>query len=252
MKEICWIEVGNSHVAELQYGRLVISPTAPANPHRPYTARIETSSGKMVAAAEYDLEGCKSWASVNLPLMDEVSGELGDCGKAVETLALCQHLLPTETDAAYWLRIEYIKLWMAKRTGQTYEVVDIPLPEFSYDSLNWVEQGTELIADTPHGRAVIHELQQKGVIGERSQHKARIIHRSGAKLDCYSWVDFAEAESAIKKQLKAMDRPDICESHLDIMHFTLDVCKEILPVDADPIHYARLDMLGSRIHLALD
>jgi hypothetical protein len=206
----------------------------------------------VVASAEYDLEGCKSWASVNLPLMDEVSGAFNDCGKVVETLDMCQHLLSTETDAVHWLRIEHIKAWMAEHTDQPYVAADIPLPKSSYDRLNWAGQGTESVADTPHGRAVIQEIREEGGIGSGIRHKARIMHRSGAELDCYSWPDFGEAKAAIRKQLNAMDKPDICESHLDIVHFTLDICKRILPADADPIHYARLGMLGTRIHLALE
>jgi len=248
---IHWVESDQGCRAELQYGSVIIAPTVPANPYQPYTARIETRSGKVVATGEYDFENCKVWAAVNLPLLDEVSGNLAECGNVLDTLALCQPLLSTDTDSVHWMRIEHIKAWIAHETKRVYTAIPILLSRRSYEALHWIDQGMTFIADTPHGQAVIEQIRDTHILGQIT-HKARIRHHTGAELDVYSGPDFMEAEAAIKTQLMALDEPHLNEADLDILHFTLDICKRLLPSDSDPIHYARLDALGLAIHLALD
>lgn len=251
MKTLHWVESGNGYVANLQHGRVVIAPTDPPNPHRPYTVYIETASGEVVSTDSFDLESCKAWASANLTVMDRGSGVYGNFGNAFETLELCQQLLHKDTDTGHWLRIEHVKQWVAEDSGQTYQVVDIPLPDHPPYELNWIEDGTTFYADTPHGRAVIEEVRPKYTIGG-IRHEAKIVHHSGTVMPCHSWVDFMDAETAIRESLTKLDLPHVAEWLLDCLDFTLDVCLRILPDETDPIHYVRLETLKMEMHLTLD
>jgi hypothetical protein len=250
MKEINWLKVGDGYVAQFPYGKLTILPIFPVDLTR-YVVRIESAAGKVITSSEFDLEGCKTWAAVNLPLLDGVSGEFGDCGKVQETLARCQQLLFSELDAVYWLWIDIIKAWMAARIGQPYTIKGMPRPRYSTDKLDWIEQDTEFVAETTYGRAIIRENRQVGVIGGGSRYAASIVHRSGASLDCFVWLDFVDAEQSIRKQLSAISKPSIDKEQLDTIRFTFDICQRVLPVETDPIHFARLQMLETRLQRAL-
>ncbi|MCC7449076.1 MAG: hypothetical protein IT324_16780 [Anaerolineae bacterium] len=251
MKTLRWVESGDGYVAKLQHGRVVITPTDPPNSHRPFTVRIETASGEVVSADSFDLAGCKAWVFANLTLMDRSSGEYGDFGNVFETLELCQHLLHKDTDASHWLRIEHIKQGVAEDSSQTYQIIDISLPNHPPSELNWVEDGTTFYADTPHGRAVIEEGRPQHMI-DGIRHAASIVHHSGAVMPCHSWVDFMGADAAIKENLTKLDLPYIAEWLLDCLDFTLDFCQRILPEKTDPIHYVRLETLKMEMHLTLD
>src|SRR4051812_1942222 len=111
MKEIQWIQQGYNYVADLEFGRVVISPNDSRD--TPYTARIETKSGDIVAVASFDLVSCKEWAQVNLPLMDQIFNDLSVCGNVLETLEICQKHLVNNVNSSHWMRIEYIKKWIA-------------------------------------------------------------------------------------------------------------------------------------------
>jgi hypothetical protein len=252
VKEINWAQVGNQYIAELEHGSVVISPCYPPNHERPYGVQIKTASGEIVAVEAFDLEACKSWDQVNLPLMDQQSNKLYHCGNVVETLEICQGLLSPETDGEHWLRIEHIKEWIGEYIGQPYEIAALSLPQNSPNVLNWVEEGTKFYMDTPDGRLVIRETRDKRVVGGGIRHVAQIIHRSGAVLDCGSFIDFLDAETALKTQVAALSSPHIGEAHLDCVAFTLDICARLLPEYTDSIHYARLGNLETTIHLALD
>jgi len=110
MKTLKWVKVGNDYIAQVQPGKAIISPSElPPKKGWPYIVRLETKSGDVVSQESFDLYGCKAWASVNLPLLDGVTGPLDDCGNVHETLEICQRLLSQEIDAIHWLRIEYIR-----------------------------------------------------------------------------------------------------------------------------------------------
>lgn len=252
MKEINWVQIGSNYIANLQYGRVVIVPNDSVLPFTPYTVRIEAKSGEIVATDSLDLESCKQWAAVNLPLMDQATGDFSDCGNVVETLDLCQQLLSLEVDASHWLRIEHVKKWVAKYSKRFYQIVEIPLSKPTHYELDWQENGSLFIAYTPHGQAVIEETRDKNIVGGGIRHKARLVHRTGAVLNCGSYIDFMEADKILKCRLPELDQPYIDEIYLDNLDFTFAICERLLPEDTDPIHYARLEILKMRIHLTLD
>jgi hypothetical protein len=68
----------------------------------------------------------------------------------------------------------------------------------------------------------------------------------------FDFVDFVDAERALKERLIELDNPRIDQTTLDYMHFTLELCQRILPENTDPIHYGRLDALGTTIFFMLD
>lgn len=250
MREIQFEEIGNDYVAKLKYGIVIISPIH----SRPelYSVRLESFAGEILAQEIFDYETCKVWARINLPVFDQATGEFSECGDVEETLAMCQQVLSIDTDAHHWMRIEHIKAWMADYIKEPYTIKDIPLSKHAADPLEWVDDGNIFYADNRHGRAVIQETRLKGIIGGGIRHKAKIVHSSGAKMDCYEWIDFMDAEIAIRRGLEELDDPTIDEGQLNAMEFTVEVCKALFPVETDPIHYARLDALATRIFLVLD
>ncbi len=259
MKEFSWVDLGETYVATVQLGRAIIAPIDPYIGEKHYRypgidtdlyrVRLETLSGTLIADETLDFEGCKKWAQVNLPLLDLVFGKLGGCGNVLETLEMAQRLLSTETDAIYWLSIERIKKWMAQYTGQTYEIRAILLPEHPLFEFDWIEDGKQFYEETPYGRMVITETRDRTIIGGGIRHTAQIVHHSGAVLNGGSFIDFVEAEAEIKRRLRMFDLPHL---ELENVDFILDICEKILPLDTDPIHYARLGMLVTYIHYALD
>src|SRR5579859_4379257 len=156
--QLKWVEVGNDLVAELEVGKVVISPNeAEDRVNRPYTVEHIARSGDVVLRGSFDLYGCKEWAKANLPLLDQVTGRFDNCGNVLETLEMCQKLISQETDAIHWLRIEYIKKFMADRTEQPYQIVEIPYTEQKEYELTWLENGRISYAETRHGRVEVEE-----------------------------------------------------------------------------------------------
>jgi len=149
---------------------------------------------------------------------------------------------------------------MANYTHQTYQVVEIPVPKHEPYQLHWQEVGNVFYAETPNGRVEIEETREHQRFlsgGVRIRHKVRIIHHTGVILDKHpllgfaDFLDFVDAERALQKQLARLDDPTIHFNTLPCMDFTLEICQRLLSESTDPIHYARLGMLASRISLAL-
>jgi hypothetical protein len=257
MRDLPWTEAEeNKYVAEMPCGRAIIEPFTPGVDDGRYIVQLELPSGEVIyrnTRETGDFEEVQGLAWVMLPLLDQVEGDLSECGRVVETLNLCQQYISRETDSIHWLRVEYIKEWLAREyTGETYKILKVQLPEYPPVEFNWLEDGHEYHIGTPYGRAIILETRMKGFVSGSIRHKAQIVHHTGAVLDCYSWVDFMEAEHAIKHRLDEIVFPDIFEEFLDYIHFTLDICARLLPEDSDPIHDSRLASLGTLIHLHLD
>lgn len=253
MKDLHWIEIGTKKfVAEMPFGRALIEPRNPPMYNNQYVLHLELPSGKNVLEGFYDFETAQTVAWVSLPLLDQVEGDLCECGLVTDTLNLCQGLISRERDAVHWLRIEHIKEWFARRVKQSYVRAKIPIPAYPPVAFDWKEDKDQFYVDTPHGRATITEIRNQSIIGGGIQHQAQIVHPTRASLNCYSWFDFMESEYAIKRTLDRMVHPQVYEEYLDFIDFTLDICDRVLPNDAEPIHWSRLDALKSCIHLALD
>jgi hypothetical protein len=55
-----------------------------------------------------------------------------------------------------------------------------------------------------------------------------------------------DAEIWIQEALAKLDDPRIAEYHLENLHFTLEICRYVLPLESDPLHSTRLDYLIGR------
>lgn len=251
MKELTWNETNHGYyIAETQHGRAIVEPASAPDS---YNVRLELHSGEVVYHQDnIDLELAQELGQLFQPYFDKRQGRFDECGFVEETLKLCQPLISKERDANHWQRIEYIKEWIARYEGQSYNIEEIPVPTMPPIDFNWIEDGSRFYADTMYGQAVIVEKRSKNTIGGSSRHEAHIRHHTGAILDCSWWIDFMEAEYAIKQNLKVLERPGIYESNLSTIDFTLDICQRMLPEDADPIHFARLHTLATTLHLILE
>jgi hypothetical protein len=117
------------------------------------------------------------------------------------------------------------------------------------EALDWQQIGNQFIAQTEHGRAVIVESRVKkwGSYGGSISHTPSLELPFGVIIQGPSSVDFMAAERWIIERLHALNHPTGGELDLENLQLTLQLCKNALPSDSDPMHYLRLEWIDSEI-----
>jgi len=162
----------------------------------------------------------------------------------IDTLDLCLLRLRSTIHPTHIERIKLIKSWLGSDASgalvESANTVESPL--------NWTERGTTLTAQTAHGQAIVTEIPTPGspyLIGRAAEHyRARILHSTGAVLENHEqFSTFEGAEAWMHTTLAQLDNPQLEEANLESVRFTLAICKQVLPDDADPAHLANLQIL---------
>jgi hypothetical protein len=162
----------------------------------------------------------------------------------IDTLDLCVLRLPSNIQPTHLERIKLIKGWLRSDTsGAVAEPTGTVEP-----LLNWTEQGTTLTTQTAQGQAIVFETptpRSPYLIGRAAErYRVRIVHSTGAVLDCdEQFSTFEGAEAWVRTILAQLDNPQLEETNLESIRFTLAICKQVLPDDADRAHLANLQIL---------
>src|SRR5919199_1392873 len=256
MEHINWTYEGNAYATNTPYGKAVIikrhnvpggARVIGGSPET-YIPQLVQSSGDVEVLGQFDdFETAEACLLGHLMDLDQPAGAIQNLEKLNETLALCERSLPPDSHPSHYARLHFIKQVLGGGDEAEYEATPggPPAPE-----LNWVEQGSEYRAATTHGTAVVAETRnvpaQSHTIGRAFTYTPRLEHPSGTVIRGYTTAQFEEAEAWIQTKLLELDHPTGGEADLDNLLFTLDVCEEALPPEAEMIHYVRLDFIKVR------
>lgn len=165
----------------------------------------------------------------------------------LQTIDYCQSVLPESIHPCHTQRLNYIREWVTSRRNQESELGQLSDAQHSNYPLDWIErESNTYVADTPHGQAIIREERSKKpfAFAASSTHKIWIQHPTGAVYKCLeTFIDFVDAEIWLQETLRNLNDPRIAEYYLENAHFTLEICKHVLPRESDPLHIVRLDYL---------
>lgn len=165
----------------------------------------------------------------------------------LETLDLCQSYLSADIQPSHKQRLAHIREWVVSRHVHDSELVTNPHRATEKHSFAWIEQEADTyVSDSPYGKVIIREDRSKKPFsyGAASSYKPWIEDPSGARYDCIEkFIDFVDAEDWLQDALDRLDDPRISEWFLECIHFTLDVCRHVLPDTLDHVHRERIDYL---------
>ena len=108
---------------------------------------------------------------------------------------------------------------------------------------------------TPFGLATIREKpikQSKYDFGGSPNYEVDIEDLSGAILNSLgSFLTPEEAEYWLRSKLIQLKITAINETTLDLIRFTLEICKSSLPLATDILHFTRIDYLMGELEMVL-
>ncbi len=166
----------------------------------------------------------------------------------LETLDLCRRYLPADIQPSHKQRLAHIREWIISRNVHDSDLFTNPYRSTKKYSFEWIEQeANTYVSDSPYGQVVIREDRSKKLFsyGATSSYKPWIEDPSGARYDCIvRFIDFVDAEDWLQDALTRLDDPRIGEWFLECIHFTLDICKHVLPDTLDQMHRERIDYLA--------
>jgi hypothetical protein len=202
-----------------------------------------------------DFEEAERWAIFCAVDLEQLGNTEEARRGMLQTLDLCQPLLSKSTHPSHLQRLENIKEWAVNQTHHEQEMAHVEKSPTEY-LLNWSEQDSNHYqAITPHGKATIVEektAKSPYLINPASRYLAQIEHSSGAVYKSLEvFIDFVDAEHWVQKTLAELDDPRIAKYYLSNIHFTLNICRYILPSDVDSVHITRLEYLEMLLDEAL-
>lgn len=166
----------------------------------------------------------------------------------LETLDLCQSYLPADIQPSHKQRLIHIRDWVISHHVHDREFLTNPPRSPQKYSFAWKEQESNTFAsDSPYGKVVIRENRSKKPFsyGATSSYKPWIEDPSGARYDCLEkFIDFVDAENWLQDALNRLDDPRLSEWFLECIHFTLDICRHVLPDTLDHLHRERIAYLA--------
>ncbi len=158
----------------------------------------------------------------------------------LETLDLCQSYLPVDIQFSHKQRLAHIREWVISRHVHDSELLTNPHRATKKYSFVWIEtDANTYVSDSPYGKVIIREERTKKPFsyGATSSYKAWIEDPSGAKYNCLEkFIDFVDAEDWLQDALNRLDDPRISEWFLECIHFTLDICRHVLPSEVQSRH----------------
>ncbi len=220
---------------------------------RTFTVRIEDDQGNILKKHPqtfYDFEETESWSLFMVVDLEQLGDQPTAQARMLQSLDYSRSFLPSTIHPTHLQRIDNIRDWIVTGRGQGNELDSVSTTPSSQYSLDWSDDGGDTyLADTPHGQVTIYEKQtkRKFTYGTTSKYKPQIRHSTGAIYESLqTFIDFVDAEIWIQETLAKLDDPRIGEDYLENLHFTLEICRHVLPSESDPLHSERLKYLSGR------
>ncbi len=255
MNSIPWHQQGNDFQASIDGYKAIITEIPNK---RTFAARIENNEGKILRErfeSFDDFVKAVAWALFIVVDLEQLGDRTEANRRMLDTIDYCQSFLPVSIHPSHIQRLDYIREWVISRRNQEDELGHVSAVHQSNYSFNWIEKDPHTyVAETPHGQAIIHEerLKRPFAFGTSSTYTVSIQHVTGATLNSLeTFIDFIDAENLLREMLLKLDDPRIAEYYLDGIHFTLDICKHVMPSPAELLHAERLEYLNMLLDDAL-
>ncbi len=247
MNNFDWRYHNHQYTADFQAGRAIITEEN-FKSATIYNAEIKSLKEETIAQISGldEFETVEAWISVNLIELDRVDGDNIFHQRQIETLELCLSLLTDTKRPFHHARIANLKRWVL---GENQIPHQLPTKDWKSWAFDWENSQNRFETDTPHGNAVIIEEKPKQAsrfkIGIASRYKVQIEDEAGSILkDTHeSSLDFLDAEERLRMILLVLERPFITEIQLEVVSFTLAICRQLLLKDTDLMHTIRLNYL---------
>ncbi len=171
------------------------------------------------------------------------------------TLDLCKNFLPKSLHPSHLERLENLETWISERSQQESSPDYFNQSPGEQIDLLFVEKNGVMETQTPFGLATIREKpikQSKYDFGGSPNYEVEIEDLSGAILNSLgSFLTPEEAEYWLRSKLIQLKITAINETTLDLIRFTLEICKSSLPLATDILHFTRIDYLMGELEMVL-
>lgn len=262
MQEFPWEFNNSTYTLETVHGKAIIheytynNSQTVGNKYKYVPSFISLPENSTVEGPQFnDFEMAETW------LIDGYLMNLESPQKLLETLDYCNHLLQTDAKAeTHQKRIQLIKNILQVEDSATFAekqwAHSQTHPQDVSISLDWHwdEEENKSFADTGYGQAAIIEKRERkvGRFGlNKISHIAEIKHASGAKMSSSPLLEFEDAELWINKNLTGLENPTRSKGDFVYLIFTLKICENLLPSDADVMHIIRLGKIESEVGFVL-
>ncbi len=248
-----WQSIEDSHIIMLQQGKAVISEKQHGT-KTIYLLHIEDKEGISISSFEpgfEDFETADVFVSANLIELDRVGiDETKFRSKLTATLDYCISLLSEPNRVFHRRRLESIKRWLTHNPAN-YTTDDLPQNDWENRIFDWHQTNNlNMVGVPPHGKAFITEevldSHSHLIFGSGINYSVQIEDSTGITLDDpyhFSGKDLVTAESRLRQILTELENPFVDESYVDYLAFTLQICRHLLPPDADLMQYIRLNYI---------
>jgi hypothetical protein len=255
-----WTQLEGEHIIVLPQGRAVIRQEVNGGITR-YNAHIEDNAGNIITKQGYsrkDFESANDYIRANLIELDRVDvDEAAFHQKLAATLDKCIDLFdPAQISHIFHrLRLENIKRWFLNQ-NPLVDLTDVPKKDWTDYTFNWQEQDDLYQCETLHGKVKISKPlpETKNIFGApvSTAPGIQIEHETGVTLrDYWPLPDFPSAEARLREILTELEQPYVDESYVEHLTFTLQICLRLLPQDADPMDFVRIEYIDTHLGTVL-
>ena len=251
MNNFNWQYDNNQYTANFESGKAIITEKK----YRAvtiYNAEIQSLAGETITQISGldEFETVEHWVGANLIVLDQMNSDDEFRKRLIETLNLCLSRLTDTNRQFHHARIANLKRWMLNEEQIPHQ---LPTTDWKTWAFDWQNIQDRFEANTTHGKAIIIETKPKQKsrfqIGVASRYKVQIEDEAGAIWsDTYlpsflPSLDFLHAEARLRDVLAELEEPYINEVYLEIINFTLAICKQKLPSDTNIMHFVRINYL---------